>query len=425
MIGLTMAVQLLRGRRCTVLAALLCAAGLMSGCRRAPAAGEGDRQSTTVAVAASAVQSGALRAVVQASGIVIPAEGAEFLLIAPEPARLLEVAKVEGDAVAAGEVLARFELAGAAADVERQRAEVARMRAQVENARAGHARTRDLVARGLIPRNDLDITDRELTDAQQALDRTTTIFKAAEAAASRAVVRAPFAGVVTARLHNPGDLVQPAVTDPILRIVDPARVEIRASVAAADAARVLPGATSRIPNPAGGASLLLTVAARTPVTAATGMAAVRLVPSQPLTIAVDTPVAVEIDAEERSNVVFVPAEAILKEAGLTVVMIAAGDRAERRQVTVGITTAAGVELTSGVRPGELLITQGHIGLADGAVITVAVQVAGLLRRAEVVAEQTRRGIAERVAGVLRHVEQAAAQDRQRPRLTGGEQPRAG
>jgi RND family efflux transporter MFP subunit len=373
MIGLTRAIRLRHRRRRALAAALLCTAGMIAGCRRAPAAGEGDRQPTTIAVAASAVQSGTLRAVVQASGIVVPAEGAEFLLIAPEPARLLEVAKIEGDAVAAGDVLARFELAGAAADVERQRAELARMQAQVENARAGQARTRDLVARGLLPRNDLDVSDRELMDAQQSLDRTTTIFKAAEAAAGRAVVRAPFAGVVTARLHNPGELVQPAVTDPILRIVDPARVEILASVAAADASRVLPGATSRIPNPAGGTSLQLTVAARTPVTAATGMAAVRLVPSQPLTIAVDTPVAVEIDAEERSNVVFVPAEAILEEGGLNAVMIAAGDRAERRQVTIGITTEAGVELTSGVRAGELLITQGHIGLADGAAISVAVR----------------------------------------------------
>jgi cobalt-zinc-cadmium efflux system membrane fusion protein len=367
------AIELGRARRRTTLAAaLLCTAAMMSGCRRAPAASEGDRQPTTVAVAARAVQSGALRAVVQASGIVIPADGAEFLLIAPEPARLLEVAKAAGDTVAAGEVLARFELAGAAADVERQRAEVARLQAQVENARAGQARTRDLVARGLIPRNDLDISERELMDAQQSLERTTTIFTSAEAAASRAVVRAPFAGMVTARLHDPGDLVQPVVTDPVLRIVDPARVEILASVAAADAPRVLPGATSRIPNPAGGTSLL-TVAARTPVTAATGMAAVRLVPAQPLAIAVDTPVAVEIDAEERSNVVFVPAEAIIEEDGRTAVMIAAGDRAERRQVTIGITTEAGVELTSGVRPGELLITQGHIGLADGAVISVAVR----------------------------------------------------
>ncbi len=372
MIALTTVIEPGTRRRTALAAALLCTAGMLSGCRQAPA-GEGERQPTTVAVAASAVQSGTLRAVVQASGIVVPAEGTEFLLIAPEPARLLEVAKAEGDTVGPGEVLARFELTGAAADVERQRAEVARMQAQVENARAGQARTRDLAARGLIPRNDLDISDRELMDAQQSLERTTTIFRAAEAAASRAVVRAPFAGIVTARLHNPGDLVQPAATDPILRIVDPARVEIRASVAAADASRVLPGATSRIPAPGGGPSLQLTVAERTPVVAATGMATVRLVPSQPLTIAVDTPVAVEIDAEERSNVVFVPAEAIIEGDGLTAVMIAAGDRAERRRVTIGITTEAGVELTSGVRPGELLITQGHIGLADGAAISVAVR----------------------------------------------------
>jgi hypothetical protein len=54
------------------------------------------------------------------------------------------------------------------------------------------------------------------------------------------------------------------------------------------------------------------------------------------------------------------------------VMVAAGDRAARRPVTTGIATDAGVEVTSGLRAGELVITQGHIGLADGAAISVAV-----------------------------------------------------
>jgi len=352
---------------------VLGAIALLPACRRAPAPGETDRQAATVAVNALPIKSGTLRAVVSASGIIVPAEGTEFLLIAPEPARLIELAKAVGDPVAAGDILARFELAGAVEDLGRQRAELARVQAQVENARAGQARTRDLVARGLLPRNDLDTADRELTDAQQTLDRATTIFKSAEAAAGRAVIRAPFSGIVAARMHNPGDLVQPAATDPILRIVDPTRVEILASVAAADAPRVLPGATARTRNPDGGANLHLTVAARSPVTAATGMASIRLVPAEALKVSVDTPVSIEIDAEERAGVVFVPAEAILDDGGVMAVMIAAGDRAERRRITTGITTEAGVEVTSGVRAGELLITQGHIGLEDGAHISAFVR----------------------------------------------------
>jgi RND family efflux transporter MFP subunit len=356
-------------------AMLLCAAAtLLPSCRREPAADQANQQPSAVPVAAQPARTSSMRAVIQASGVIVPAEGAEFVLIAPESARLIEVAKSPGDAVASGDALVRFELAGAVQDLARQRAELAAVQAQVENARAGQSRTRDLVARGLIPRIDLDRADRELADAQQAFDRATTLFKAAEAAAGRAVVRAPFAGIVAARLHNPGDLVQPTATDPILRIVDPARVEVLASVAAIDAPRVLPGATARMSNPAGGGSLRLTVAGRSPVSPATGMASVRLVPAEPVTAAVDTAVAVEIDAEERSGVVFVAPELIVKgDDGTLAVMIANGDRAERRPITIGITTDSGIEITSGIRPGELLITQGQIGLADGAVISVVVR----------------------------------------------------
>lgn len=360
-------------RRVAIRIVLVCAlAALAAACRRAPA-DRTDQQPIAVPVAAQPARSGMLRAVIRASGVIVPAEGAEFLVLAPEPARLVEVTRNVGDPVAAGEMLARFELATSAQDEARQRAEVARVQAQVENARAAQARARDLVARGLIPRIDLDAAERELTDAQQTLERTNTIFKLAEAAAGRSIVRAPFAGVVAARLHNPGDLVQPAVTDPVLRVVDPARVEIVASVGATEASRVLQGASARTASGIDAERVPLTVTLRTPVSPTSGMASVRLFPNGPLKVPVDTAIAVEIDAEERANVVFVAPEILVKENGQTVVMVAKGDRAERRPVTTGITTDAGIEITSGVAAGELLITQGHIGLADGALITVAIR----------------------------------------------------
>jgi multidrug efflux pump subunit AcrA (membrane-fusion protein) len=54
-------------------------------------------------------------------------------------------------------------------------------------------------------------------------------------------------------------------------------------------------------------------------------------------------------------------------------MVAVGDTASRRIVTTGITTEAGVEITSGLKPGDLVITQGHVGLEDGAPISVVVR----------------------------------------------------
>jgi multidrug efflux pump subunit AcrA (membrane-fusion protein) len=88
---------------------------------------------------------------------------------------------------------------------------------------------------------------------------------------------------------------------------------------------------------------------------------------------VDTPVEIDIDAEERTGVVLVPAEALIRQGGAVTVLIANGSRAERRPVTTGLEDAQNVEITSGVRAGELVITRGHVGLADGAAISVATQ----------------------------------------------------
>jgi hypothetical protein len=53
------------------------------------------------------------------------------------------------------------------------------------------------------------------------------------------------------------------------------------------------------------------------------------------------------------------------------VFVANGGKAERRVVQVGLEDAEHVEITSGVRAGEAVITTNQNGLPDGAAIAVA------------------------------------------------------
>jgi len=347
-------------------------AAMMAACGRAPVE-RTVQEVLAVPVAARPAEAGSIRTVVRASGVVTPTEGAEFLVVAPEAARVVEISKLEGAAVGSGEILVRFELPSATQNVTRLRAELAGAQEQLENAGLAQRRARDLVARGLLPRVDQEAADRSLADAQASVERAQTILAAAELAAARSVVRAPFAGIVAQRLHNPGDLVQSAATDPVLRVVDPRHLEVTASVARADISRVLPGATGRVSNPIDGRIIRLLVAPHTalPKPSADGTIPVRLEFAEPADVPVDSRVDVEIDAEERSNVVFVVPEAIVRENGQIAVLVAIGDRAERRTVTTGLTDEQRVEITSGLQRGELVITQGHIGLRDGAKITIA------------------------------------------------------
>lgn len=354
----------------TVATIILCSG--TAACRKEPPPPSStERQEVIVPVGAVPARTAGIRATVHASGTVAPAEGGEFLATAPEPARIADITKEQGQSVTSGEVLVRFDLPAATQDVGRLAAELATAQAQLENARINQARIRDFVERGLVPRRDLENADREFADAQSSVERVRAQHAKAVAGAGRAIVRAPFTGVVANRYHQPGDVVLSSM-DPVLRLVDPRRLDVIVAVPEKDVSRVVPGAPARISAAAGIPPVQLTVASRVgDRVAPDGTLAFRLLFREPAQLPVDSPVEIDIDAEERTDVVVVPAEALLREGGSTAVMIANGARAERRTVTTGLQDEQDVEIMSGVRAGEMIITRGHIGLADGAAISVA------------------------------------------------------
>ncbi len=148
--------------------------------------------------------------------------------------------------MAAGDLLVRFDIPASGAEVSRQRGEIARAEAQIANARAAQTRAKDLFERGIAARKEMEDADRDLAEAEAVLAEAQAALAAADSVAARAVVRAPFAGVVARRLHNPGDVVEAAATDPVLRLVDPRRIEVVANVSLGDVMRVVLGAPARL-----------------------------------------------------------------------------------------------------------------------------------------------------------------------------------
>jgi len=348
---------------------LLC---LAAACERRPA--EEIESAAVVAVKTAPAAVRDIVGVVHATGVVAPAPGADLVVVAPEVARIVEMPRAAGDAVRPGDVLVRFEMPGSAADVQKQQAEAARARAAVDQARAAQQRATDLFERGVAARREVEESRRAAADAEAAVAQADAALAAARTLAGRAVVRATFAGIVAARQHNPGDLVEPSTTDPVLRVIDPHRLEVIVSVPLADVTRVRVGAAARLAGigPGGGAGIdgpaLHVVSAPALVEAGTATVPVRLRPAGPLAAPVGAPVQVDIDAEHHARVVVVPAAAIVREGEETAVFVAAGGKAQRRRVRVGLADADGVEIVSGVSAGEPVIVDGQAGLPDGAAI---------------------------------------------------------
>jgi len=326
---------------------------------------------TVVSVKVAPAMLGDIRGVVHATGVVTPAAGAELVVVAPESARIAEIRPAAGDRVRRGDVLVRFEIPNAAAEVQRQAAEVVRAQALLDNARKAQARARDLFERGVAAGREVDDATRAVAEAEAALTEARAWLAAAQTVAARATVRATFDGVVAKRLHNPGDLVEPTASDSVLRVIDPRRLEVVASVALGDASRIAMGAGAALAVPGRAAEPGLTVVSRpVAVDAGTATIPVRLRFADTPNLPAGTPVEVDIDAERQTGVVLVPAVAIVREGDETAVFVASDGKARRRPVQIGLTDATSVEILSGVMAGEMVIVDGQAGLPDDAAITI-------------------------------------------------------
>ena len=303
-----------------------------------------------VPVRTVAAEQESIRGVVHATGLVTPAPGAELIVIAPEAARLSEIHLGEGERVKRGDVLVRFEIPGAAAEVEKQAAEVKRAQAGVTNATANLTRAQDLFKRGVAARKEVEDAERQIADAQAAVAQAEASLAAAQTVATRSVVHATFDGLIAKRYHSPGDVVEASASDPVLRVIDPQRLEVVASVPLTEVTRVVLGASGRLTGRLpGDLEIALKVVSRpAAVDPGTATIPVRLGFVRPANLPAGAPVQVDIDAEKHDEAVVVPDSAIVREGDETAVFVVNDGKAARREIRIGLSDGTKTEVLSGV-----------------------------------------------------------------------------
>ena len=344
---------------------------LLSGCGKTAVEQVDTKAAASVTTVTLAPQT--LEGVVSASGVVSAAPGADWMITAPEHGRIAEMPKAEGDRVKPGDLLVRFDIPSLQTDVSTRRGEVATAEAHVQNAQASVTRLTTLVEHGVAAQKELEDAQRDLAEAKAALGQAQAALQNATEVAARTVVRATFPGVVAKRVHNPGDIVDASTTDVILRVIDPNKLQVVASVALADLSRVQLGHAARIIVPGADNPEPGKVLSRPAAVDPTGVSAdVRVSFTTATKLAAGTPVRVEIVAEKRQNVLVVPVEAVLHEDADSFVMVAGADKkAHKTKITVGLTTPKEIEATAGLKAGDAVIVKGQQELPDGGDIAVS------------------------------------------------------
>lgn len=212
-----------------------------------------------VATATAPAGGGAAGAVLQATGYVTPRRRAT--VSTQITGTLTQVLIEEGDHVEKGQVLARLEdsalragLATARATLASAQAQVATAQAQLAQAQADARRQDELLASGMVSRQSGEQARTAVATGVAQLDARRRDADAANAQLTQAkvnfdysVVRAPFAGVVTEKAAQVGEIVSPLsagggfTRTGVGTIVDMDSLEVEVDVGEAYIGQVTPG----------------------------------------------------------------------------------------------------------------------------------------------------------------------------------------
>jgi RND family efflux transporter MFP subunit len=315
--------------------------------------------------------------------------------------KVREVHIEEGQRVAAGDILATLDDSEVLVEVELRRAQVASARAQQTQAEAESAnaereyvRQQELAALKLTSASALD-TARTQTEAlrarassqKSAVRVAGESLKAAQVQLDNTIVRAPFAGVITVKAAQPGEMISPvsagggSIRTGIGTVVDMDSLEIQVDVSEAYINRVQPGqkveaVLNAYPEwriPAEVIAIVPTAdrsKATVKVRIALGTKDPRIVPEMGVRVAFLESHATQGDAPPPPRGVLVPVQAIRQDAGKDVVYLMRDSHAERRAVTLGGTLGDSRQVLAGVSAGDSVIVEAPVDLVEGMAVVV-------------------------------------------------------
>ncbi|MGD0650795.1 MAG: efflux RND transporter periplasmic adaptor subunit [Verrucomicrobiia bacterium] len=347
----------------------------------------------TVLVRATAT-SGQERTVLNASGYVTARR--EATVSSKVTGKVIEVLVEEGMKVQEGQVLARLDdtnvktsLRVAEAQWETAKTALEETRVQLKQAELDLRRATDLTRQNIAAQSDLDHAESDAKSLKARLERQQGEVIVAERQVELwqqqrddTIIRAPFAGIVTSKNAQPGEMISPIsagggfTRTGICTIVDMDSLEIEIDVNESYINRVEPGqpveATLdaypdwRIPCKV---TAIIPTADRQKATVKVRVGFDKLDPR----ILPDMAVKVAFRetggaATAASRAVVVPKSAVQQQDGRDVVLVVQNGRAERRAVTVSSTGGEEAVISAGVAAGDRVVVDGPTGLADGAAV---------------------------------------------------------
>ncbi len=286
-----------------------------------------------------------------------------------------EVLAREGEAVRAGQIVARIDPTEYEARVAQARGNLNNARAQLEIASKARDNNLALVEKGFISRNAFDNSAHQYEAARASVEAAQGALDIVLKSLNDTVLRAPISGLVSVRYAQPGEKL-PADSK-LLDIVNLQKLELEAAVPASDIAQVAIGQAVEVHVEGQSGTFEGKVVRINPATQS-GSRAV------PVYIRLDNPqqllrVGMFAEAQlvlaSRAGVLALPQTAIRKDGGGSFVFTVDGGKIARRPVTTGASGLGGneprIEILSGLDVGAQVVRTDMGILQPGTPVRIA------------------------------------------------------
>ena len=276
-------------------------------------------------------------------------------LSAQTAGRVVAVDADVNDRVAVGAVLLRLTAVEQQAGANVARAQLRAAEASEAEAEATFARYSALAARQLVSRLQIDQLRAARDTAISARDAARARLAQAGQQADYTVVRAPFAGIVSARRVEPGESI--ALGQPLMSVYAPGALRIQVQVPQSDANAIRAANKAQVVLADGRPVGALEVTVFPSADPATHSVSVRVVlpalknPPQPGATA-----KVVFEIPGGISVVQIPRSALMQRGEVSGVYVLDGNRLSLRQLRLGQRVGEQVEVLAGLKGGETIAT---------------------------------------------------------------------
>lgn len=292
--------------------------------------------------------------------------------------QILEVLFKEGDLVKEGQILFRLDERLIQAQIKQAEANIKRDQANLQDALATLERRNTLVQKKIVSEAAMDTAKSTVAALRAAIAAGQAALEAQRTQLDYLTIKAPITGRTGSTQAKPGSNVRAADTTPLVVInqITPisvsfalpqrALIALRAALAkGAEADVTIPGPTPVVRT--GKLDFL-----DNQVDKQTGTLTAKLqVPNTDEALWPGLAVEVALRVEMRRDVLTVPATAVLPaQQGMIVWVVGSDGRVRPQTVELDRVIGQTAYLTGGVKPGDTVVTDGHVRLAPGMPVTV-------------------------------------------------------